>query len=119
MPDQTDQIVTVSLLHPMRYRNAAAGVEVAYAPGMRQMPLSHATGLGLLHRIVGGVPQEEPEHKRAPFEGKFDDRLTVALMKAGYDNLDQLAKATDDEIRAIGGVGPATIERILRATGRL
>jgi DNA integrity scanning protein DisA with diadenylate cyclase activity len=41
-----------------------------------------------------------------------DPRLAAALVEAGFDNPAKIRKATDKELRAIDGVGPATLKAI-------
>lgn len=41
--------------------------------------------------------------------------VVQALTEAGYDSIDELAAAEDDELKAVAGVGPATLKKIRAA----
>lgn len=51
-----------------------------------------------------------------PLEETFPAR--EELTEAGYRTDKQVEKATDEELRSIEGIGPATIEDIRKATGQ-
>ncbi len=98
--------VKVSLLAPQAYRSAKSEPFVHYPRGIVEMPREHAEALGVTRRIVreDGTP--------APFAGHFDARLTAQLEAAGYTSIDSLRQASQDQLLAVDGIGPAGYERI-------
>lgn len=109
-------MVKVSLLHPHALR--LGGETYKYRRGIVEMPLEHAQAMGLTRRIVRAASGErETVVSRDPFGGVFDDKLTTILQAAGYTTLDALRSATQDDLLAIDGIGPANYERIRAATG--
>ena len=42
----------------------------------------------------------------------LDSRYIAALVEAGYETLDQLESASDGELEAVPGIGPAIVKRI-------
>ena len=114
------ETVRVSLLHPQGYRASKAEPFTMYRPGIVEMPLEHAQGMGLTHRIVKEQPFSAGETpvERVPFGGVFDERLAAILQGAGYSDLEQLAQANADALRAIEGIGPANYTKIQQALGR-
>lgn len=56
---------------------------------------------------------EEPEQEQA-FE-IVDKKVTDLLVEAGYTSKDQVAAASDEELRSISGVGPKVLEYIRAA----
>lgn len=117
-----EPMVRVSLLGPVGYKADRDAKVVRYKRGIREMPLSHAQALGLLHRIVEHIKSEpalvevtEPQL----YDGAFDEKLTAILSEAGFVDLDQVRQASEDQLRHVKGVGPANYERIQAALGRL
>jgi hypothetical protein len=108
------QTVTVSLVQPRRFRQSKNEEYVVYKQGIQEMPVEHARAMGLLHRIVR-PSGEGAAVVRDTFAGTFDEKLTRTLNDAGYLTLDDLRKASQDEILAVEGVGPAAYERIANA----
>jgi len=110
--------VIVAMHNREFYRATKDGDKIAYGPGMVEMPIEHAKAMGLLHR-VRGVPGDEVDSATRPmaypFDGVFDDKLTATLEAAGYSTLADLRKASQDELLATNGVGPAAFERIQAA----
>lgn len=112
------EMVKVSLLHPRGYRATKDGPVARYKMGIQEMPIEHARGMGLMHRIVRDVETTSEGATvvtRAPFNGAFDEKLTSTLTGAGYNTLDDLRGASQDDLMAIEGIGPANYERIQRA----
>ena len=113
------EMVTVSLLHPVGYRASKDAEIVRYPRGLVEMPLDHAVAMDVTHRIRR-VKRDAAtgEQVVAPlaFEGKFDDKVAETLTAAGFSTLDDLRRATQSELMAIPGVGPAVYERIKSAT---
>ena len=59
-------------------------------------------------------PKKEPVKEPAKVdkdEKGIDDATADLLMEAGFD-LDDLGSATDDELRAVKGIGPAKLKEI-------
>lgn len=113
-----DEMVTVSLLGKRSFRPGKGQPTVNYAMGIQEMPLEHARAMGLMNRIVKTAQTElgEPvQVQRVPFEGRFDEKLTGILVGAGFQTLDDLAKASRDALLAVDGVGPAAYEKIQAA----
>lgn len=111
-----DPIVKVSLIQPMSFRANKADEYTKYGRGVSEMPLSHAKGLGVLNRVVKETPTGEVvTAKSLPFGGTFDEKVTSALEGAGITTLDELRKASRDEILAIPGIGPAAFTVINEA----
>ena len=114
------EMVTVSLLHAVSYRDSKAAETIRYPRGLVEMPLAHAKAMGVTHRIrsVKSDPATGKTTVTAlPFESAFDDRLAESLTAAGFATLADLRKATQSELMAVEGVGPAAYERIRSATG--
>jgi len=112
------ETVKVSLLHSVGYRASKDAEITRYPRGIVEMPLEQAKAMGLTHRIRN-VKTEGGTQKVSPlaFEGAFDDRLAGDLTAAGFKTLADLRKATQSELMAVEGVGPAAYERIRSATG--
>ena len=113
--------VEVSMLHPMTLR--VDGKEYHYGTGIRVMPYEHARALKVLRRIRRKVEEPTPEAVDAQpafvgLSALFDSKLADLLTGAGYANLAELSAATEDELRAIDGIGPARFEEIQAALGR-
>lgn len=112
------EIVTVSLVQGRRFRLNREDEYVTYKPGHTQMPIEHAKAMGLLHRIVKTTSTGETVTvKSLPFSGTFDEKLSARLEAAGYKTLDDLRKASEDDLRSIDGIGPMAIERINEVLG--
>lgn len=111
-----EETVKVSLVQGMNYRALKTDPYIKYKPGINEMPISHARGLGILNRIVR-VSSDGAVVKGLPFEGTFDEKLTASLEKAGFKTLEDLKKASRDEILAVPGVGPMAFERINEVLG--
>jgi hypothetical protein len=112
------ETVKVSLLHPMAYRASKSEPFTRYKPGIVEMPIEHARGLGLTHRIVREVATTDEGATvvdRAPFNGAFDEKLANILTGAGYNTIEDLGKASQDALMSVDGIGPANYERIQRA----
>jgi len=45
-------------------------------------------------------------------QGLLNDRLALALERGGYATVASIAEATDDELRAVNGVGPVTLREV-------
>ncbi len=102
--------VKVSLLAPQAYRSAKSEPFVHYRRGIVEMPREHAEALGVTRRIVREAPGGFPTP--AAFAGHFDARLTAQLEAAGYTSIDSLRQASQDQLLAVDGIGPAGYERI-------
>ncbi len=74
-------------------------------------------------KYVAPQPEATPEQKDAPaFKANpFYDALeqagisqsaSEALIAAGYDTLEKVRDASDDDLDAVEGVGPVTIEKL-------
>lgn len=111
------EMVTVSLLHPMGYRASKDAEVVRYPRGTVEMPLEHAVALDVTHRIrmVKRAPDGTMTSVPLRFNGAFDDKLADALSGAGFKDLEALSRATQSELMAVEGVGPAAFERIQNA----
>jgi len=48
---------------------------------------------------------------------EFNEKLHLALAKAGYLTNDDVRAASDEELLAVGGIGPSTRKRIRAALG--
>lgn len=113
------EMVTVSLLHPMGYRASKDAKIVRYSRGLVEMPLEHAVAMDVTHRIrtvQRDAATGETVVTPRLFDGAFDEKLTATLTGAGFATLDDLRKASQSELMAIPGVGPANYERIRSAT---
>lgn len=113
------KIVKVSLLHPQNLN--LDGAIIRYPKGIQPMPYEHAQMLGVTRRIVeeeSTAQAESVEVFDLPFVGAFDDKLTEALQGAGYKTLGDVAQASEDQLRAIKGIGPANFEIIQTVLGR-
>jgi hypothetical protein len=116
--NMADEMVMVSLLGKRSYRPGKGQPTINYKPGIVSMPVSYARTMGLMHRIVKTVAYEAgeaPVAVRVPFEGRFNEKLTGILTGAGYNSLDDLTKASRDELLALEGIGPAAYEQIQAA----
>lgn len=109
------KMVTVSLLSPRGYRPSKDAEVVRYPRGLVEMPLDHAVAMDLTHRIrtvkkdpATGTTEVTP----LAFDGAFDDKITATLQAAGFATMDDVRRATQSELMAIPGVGPAVYERI-------
>jgi hypothetical protein len=116
------KLVNVSVLQPMILK-ISEDEQYHYKPGMRSMPYDHAQKLGLTRRIRSFVeePQVEPVAVDPAFialEAVLEEKTVEFLHKAGYSNFAELGKATQDQLRAIPGIGPARYEEIQAALGR-
>lgn len=106
-------MVTVSLLHPMGYRESKDAETVRYPRGTVEMPLEHAVALGVTHRIrmlkedAAGAPPAQA----LTFDQAFDAKLAGILTQAGYADMQALSRATQSELMALG-IGPAAYVRI-------
>lgn len=109
------EMVKVSLLHSLGFRESKDAPVVRYPRGIVEMPLAHARALGVTHRIRNSDEIKATVDKSQPFGGAFDERLAGALTQAGYKTLADLGKASQSELMAIQGVGPAAYERIISA----
>ena len=112
------EMVKVSLLHPHGYRPSKGAEVIRYPRGLVEMPLEHAIAMDVTHRIrtVKRDPATgETVSTPLPFDGAFDDKLASTLTAAGFATMDDLRKASQSELMAIPGVGPAVFERIKSA----
>jgi hypothetical protein len=74
---------------------------------------------------MADLQQEEKElaKKKAKLEGGESTELPEdfpareLLIAAGYDTLDLVKNASDEDLDAIDGIGPATVEKIREAQG--
>ena len=57
------------------------------------------------------MPTEELVELHRPLNDAFDSKLTKLLADAGYENVEDVAGATDDELLAILGMGEKMLER--------
>lgn len=105
--------VKVSLLHPMGYRESKDAPITRYPRGLVEMPIEHARALGVTHRIRSQEELQESVDTSQPFGGAFDARLARALQQAGFETVADLGEASQSELMAIQGVGPAAYERII------
>lgn len=113
-----EQMVMVSLMGKHSFRPGKGQPTINYKPGIVSMPMVQARQMGLMHRIVKTVAyaaDEAPVAVRVPFEGRFNEKLTVLLAGAGYGTISDLAKASQDELMALDGIGPAAFEQIQAA----
>ena len=106
--------VKVSLLHAMGYRESKDGPVTRYPRGIVEMPLEHARGLGVTHRIRSDEEIKTTIDKSQPFGGLFDEELAGTLTRAGYKTLADVGKASQSELMALR-IGPAAYERIMSA----
>lgn len=108
------EMVKVSLLHAMGYRESKDSPTTRYPRGIVEMPLEHARGLGVTHRIRSDEEIKVTVDKSQPFGGYFDEQLVDTLMQAGYKTLVDVSKASQSELMALR-IGPAAYERIMSA----
>lgn len=107
------EMVKVSLLHALGYRESKDAPITRYPRGIVTMPLEHARALGVTHRIRSAAEVKASIDASLPFGGAFDERLASALTQAGFKTLADLGKASQSELMAIQGIGPAAYERII------
>lgn len=72
-----------------------------------------ATDLGQPGQITAGAGHESTEHV---FHAVVGQELTDRLIAAGYGSPYAVDRATDEELRAIEGIGPKTLEKLRAAT---
>lgn len=111
-----EQMVKVSVVSGrVGYRPGKGQQTVWYDPGIREMPLLHAMGLGLAHRIVEELPplmESVPvAAEDLPFDGRFSERLAQQLTAAKLYTLEDVAAADTDFLRSLR-LGPAAYEQI-------
>ena len=112
------KMVTVSLLSPRGYRPSKDADIIRYPRGIVEMPLEHAIAMDVTHRIrtvTQDTSTGETVMTPLAFNGAFDDKITATLQAAGFATMDDLRRATQSELMAIPGVGPAVYERIMSA----
>lgn len=112
------EMVIVSLLHPHGYRASKDAEVIRYPRGLVEMPLEHAVAMDVTHRIRSvkrDAATGETTVTPLRFNGAFDDRLADTLTQAGYADLQALSRATQNELMALDGIGPAAYERIQNA----
>jgi hypothetical protein len=115
------ETVRVSMLHAHGYRASKDDPITRYERGIQTMPLEHARAMGVMHRIVGRVEQGDGGAQvvtRLPFNGVFDEKLSATLTGAGYKTIEDLGRASNDELLSVKGIGPAAFESIQTALGR-
>lgn len=61
--------------------------------------------------VVASIDVESDVAEGDSFDG-FPERLKTALWKAGYNTLEDIAAATDEQLAAINGVGPSTLKAL-------
>lgn len=61
------------------------------------------------------ITTAEPDLPNLYLGGEFSERLHLALAKAGYLTRGDLRATSDEELRRVEGVGPATLEKIRTA----
>jgi len=78
----------------------------------REVP-AESTGTQKLLRRAGFtqvVEEKQPEPEKDDGEfAVFSPKLAELLTEAGYETLDELREADDDELTAIDGIGDATL----------
>ena len=90
------------------------------ATGMREQP---ETGLdnapdGLDNSEAADPHQEEPGMLAALLtDGPRDAKISDALAAEGFVHLHQVRDLSDDELRAIPGIGPASVTRLREVAG--
>lgn len=93
---------------------------VAYLEGIAQVLEAVAEGEGL-DLVEEEAEDPEPVGESVIiatptiFELPIEGKQAAALVEAGYDRLALLADASDEELLAIDGIGPKTLEAIREA----
>ena len=64
------------------------------------------------------APIEAPTETEpgSAFGAMLNDSIMGAVFDAGYNTLDKLRAASDEDLLAIDGIGPATLDKIRSAT---
>jgi hypothetical protein len=116
------EMVKVSMLHAHGYRASKDDAVTRYERGIQEMPIEHARAMGVMHRIVARVEQGDGGAtvvERLPFDGAFDEKLAATLTGAGFKTLEDLGRASNDDLLAVKGIGPSAFESIQTALGRV
>ncbi|MBI1294120.1 hypothetical protein GC175_04070 [bacterium] len=111
--DEIEQIANGGPMDPVPAIRLLAGAVMELRGQMANPSLTlPASGEG----TVGGakvVTQLAPDTDE--LDGLFDDRLAKALRGGGFDTVEKIAAATDEELLKVNGVGPAALKEIRQA----
>jgi len=88
------------------------GKHFEYGPG-DELELDEAAGVAFADKLKpAGKPQATPEEPKVAPLDYLNAKQQKALQAAGYATQKQLDGATDDQLRAVEGIGDSTLAEI-------
>jgi DNA uptake protein ComE-like DNA-binding protein len=68
--------------------------------------------------VLEGIAENRAGNKAGAYPSEpLDENLVQILADAGYDTLEKIRNASDEELLEIDGIGPKSLEKIRQAVG--